>query len=181
MTRHHQLTPRGKLQWPSTQGNNESLPIRYQTSPCPLLLYSVPYAESIFQTEHLAFKARIKPERQNGRWKDRTSTQFSLIFKWSQCFFTLDACLLIQLKFILRGILSIKSNQALSERRGFWGSFLRASLKADSFSNLLAEPVIWWRELKSLKWLIIISRLPCQLVDLNKRVWKHLHASMCQC
>lgn len=146
----------------------------------PLFLIQHHMLKTFSGQRALSLKIRYN-QKENGKQKDSNPTQFDLIFKWSQCFFTVVACLLIQLKFTLRGILSIKSNQALYEQEGFWGSFLRASLKADSSSNLLAEPVIWWRELKSLKWLIIISRLPCQLVDLNKRVWKHLHASMCQC
>lgn len=59
--------------------------------------------------------------------------------QYCQC---LDVYLAIPLKFILRGVLSIKSNQGSWCVAEFLRVFLRASLKADSFYNLLAEPVI---------------------------------------
>lgn len=56
----------------------------------------------------------------------------------------------------------------------------RFVFKVAIISHLRWHPLSDEGEVKSLRWLIIISKVPCHAADLNKRVWgEHLHAFLC--
>ncbi len=59
--------------------------------------------------------------------------------------------------------------------------FQKAMLKSVNISHVpVASVCPAAGELQSVRWLIIISKVPCHSADLNKRVLEgHLHASSC--